>query len=147
MKMSTQLHDAAWQYGARTPARSRRGNDAYEVSVRHPGTPVLSVTARGAHSWKVELPYQDEHPISVLNGSVLVVVAKPLETTASALRVIGLDVENGRVLYEQPLCQRNLGVTSILANGPNVVLTEGWSGVWSFDAQTGRVLWRSGACG
>jgi hypothetical protein len=147
MKMTAELHDADWRYGERTSWRARSGTHDYEISVRHPGTPVVSVTARGARNWKVELPYQAEHPIGVLNGSVLVVIAKPLESTERVLRVIGLDAANGRMLYERALCPRNLGITSILANGPNIVLTEGWSGVWNFDAKTGRLLWRSGACG
>jgi hypothetical protein len=147
MKMTAELHDADWRYGEQTSWRARGGAHDYEISVRHPGTPVVTVTSRGARKWKVELAYQAEHPIGVLNGSVLVVIAKPLESTERVLRVIGLDVANGRMLYEHALCPHNFGITSILANGPNIVLTEGWSGVWNFDARTGRLLWRSGACG
>jgi hypothetical protein len=121
-----------------------RGESHWKVWTRKPGTPLLSASASGPRSWSAELPYQNDHPTQVLGDRALVIIGFPIEADRRDAHVLGLDLNDGRLLYDRALTADGLYVTSLEATGGKVVLSDPAHGVWMLDASSGEIVWHNG---
>lgn len=142
------LPESAMQFSKAGSKHLVRGDEHYIVEVKKPGTPILSVHTKDPTGWKTRLEYKNSNVAAVLAKDVVAVVGKSAEVgdTSGAFTIVAVDVATGGVRWELPVCNRSMMIQSIYADGPNIVFMEPWSGVWAVDAESGKVVWRSGDC-
>jgi outer membrane protein assembly factor BamB len=132
----------------RNPRVIQAGDVALRLSAATEGDPKLTLEGQrdGATLWTLPLPARAPGPrgdmLLVASGGTVVVAGA--DSSGARLRLLGVEIASGKLLYQQPAAWAGGTLAALEASGPRILVIAGGS-LRALDAATGEEAWQATA--